>query len=323
MRIAMITVNDPAGVSIQMAKAINKLTEHTCRLITTEYRYNFAYEKDLHVPSLDSSGLEELAEVLEQSDIFHFHLLADEKLQLGPYVVKDFLKNQVLVHHHHGHPDFRGNPEKYQKKYQELGRRNLLVSTPDLLRFLPGSRWQPNFVPTDEALFSPPEKPHTPVANQLRIAHSPTRKELKNTDELCAIVDRLNVQDSGLAYQLDMIEHTPYEECLRRKQASDVLFDHMQGYFGVSSLEALSQGKPTIAGLDDWNIGHICEYFHCPSVPWVLARDPGALESALRRLAHDPDERTAIGAASRSFMEQTWNAANAVLPLVDWYETLM
>ena len=84
MRIAMITVNDPAGVGILMAKAINRLTGHDCRLITTEYRYNFAFEKDLHVPSLDSRGLEELADVLETSDIFHFHLLADENLQLGP-----------------------------------------------------------------------------------------------------------------------------------------------------------------------------------------------------------------------------------------------
>lgn len=323
MRIAMITVNDPAGVSILMAKAINRFTEHTCRLITTEYRYNFAYEKDLHVPALSSEGVDELADVLEHSDIFHFHLLADENLQLGPYVVKQFLKKQIVVHHHHGHPDFRGNPEKYQKKYQELGRTNLLVSTPDLLRMLPGARWQPNFVPTDERMFMPPEEPRRLKKKQLRIAHSPTRKELKNTDELCAIVEQLNVEGAGRHYALDLIENTPYVECLRRKQECDVLFDHMQGYFGMSSLEALSQGKPTIAGLDDWNISHICDYFGCASVPWVLARTGEELGGAIRRLAEDPEERAELGEASRSFMERTWNAPNAVLPLVEWYQNLM
>ncbi len=322
MRIAMITVNDPAGVGIQMTNAINRLTEHTCRLITTEYRYNFAFQKDLHVPALDGQGLEELASVLETSDIYHFHLLADENLQLGPYVVKDFLKKQILVHHHHGHPDFRGYPEKYQKKYRELGRDNLLVSTPDLLHLLPGARWQPNFVPTDDPLFMPPEDPLPAEAGVLRIGHSPTRKELKNTDELRAIVARLNTEEPGRYYQLDQIENTPYVDCLRRKQHCDVLFDHMQGYFGMSSLEGLSQGRPTIAGVDDWNIGHIRDYFGCDSVPWVLARNSDELAATLRRFMDAPDECLAIGAASRAFLEQTWNAARCILPLIEWYQRL-
>ena len=194
------------GVGIQMANAINSLTEHACRLITTEYRYNFAFEKDLHVPALDEQGLEEHADVLATSDLWHFHMVSDENLALGPYVVKDFFKNQVLVHHHHGHPDFRGNPEKYQKKYRDLGRENLLVSTPDLLRMLPGARWQPNFVPTDNPLFMPPEDPLPPLEGVLRIAHSPTRKDLKNTDELVEIVSRLNAEEPDRQYQLDQIE---------------------------------------------------------------------------------------------------------------------
>ena len=239
----------------------------------------------------------------------------------GPYTVRDFVKKQVLVHHHHGHPDFRGHPEKYQQKYQDLGRRNLLVSTPDLLHKLPGARWQPNLVPTNEPLFMPPRE-QQPAKGVLRIAHSPTRKELKNTDLLCGVVARLNTGDSGQAYQLDLIENTPYADCLRRKQACDVLFDHMQGYFGMSSLEGLSQGKPTIAGLDDWNIAQIRAYFGCVSVPWVPARNNGELTAALQRLHADPDERAAVGAASRAFMENTWNESRVILPLISWYEKL-
>ena len=74
--------------------------------------------------------------------------------------------------------------------------------------------------------------------------------------------------------------------------------------------------------MDDWNIDKICGYFGCESVPWILARDGGELTAALRRLMHDPDERQAIGTASRAFMEQTWNASRCILPLVDWYQTL-
>lgn len=310
----MLTANDPAGVAIQMAKAVNRLTPHVCRLVTTEIRYNFLFEKDLHVPAMDQAGLDELEQVLRESDIFHFHLIYDENLQLGPFVARDFMKGKILVHHHHGHPDFRANPEKYREKYRRLGRNNLLVSTPDLLHKLPEAKWLPNFVPIDEPLFSP-----TPCARRegMKLAHSPTRKELKNTDHLLDIVKRLQAELPGL--ELDLIENTRYDECLRRKQAADLVFDHMQGYYGVSSIESLSQGKPVIAGLDEWNIACIKDFFGCTEIPWVLARTETELEAELRRLYAAPALREELGRASRAFMERFWNERPIIARLIDFY----
>jgi len=57
MRIVMISQNDPAGTGIAFTKAINRHTHHSCRLITTEIRYNFGFEKDLHLPNLTEQGL--------------------------------------------------------------------------------------------------------------------------------------------------------------------------------------------------------------------------------------------------------------------------
>jgi glycosyltransferase involved in cell wall biosynthesis len=314
MRIAMLTANDPAGVAIQMAKAVNRLTPHVCRLVTTEIRYNFLFEKDLHVPALDQAGLDELEQVLRESDIFHFHLIYDEHLQLGPFLPKDFLKGKTIVHHHHGHPDFRANPEKYREKYRRLGRKNLLVSTPDLLKKLPEAKWLPNFVPIDEPLFVPAPQGRR---DGMLVAHSPTRKELKNTDQLLEIVGRLRNELPGL--ELDLIENTRYEECLRRKQGADLVFDHMQGYYGVSSIESLSQGKPVIAGLDEWNILQIKEFFGCAEIPWVLARNEAELEDALRRLYQTPALREELGRASRAFMERFWNEQPIIARLIDFY----
>jgi len=314
MHIAMLTTNDPAGVAIQMAKAVNRLTPHRCRLLTSEIRYNFLFEKDLHLPFLDQAGLDEVEEVLRSSDIFHFHLIYDEQLRLGPFVVKDFIKGKRIVHHHHGHPDFRANPDKYRDKYIRLGRKNLLVSTPDLLHKLPEAIWLPNFVPLNEPLYLPA----APVEGRLRLAHSPTRRELKNTDLLVDVVRRLQRRFPHL--ELDLIENTLYAECLRRKQAADIVFDHMQGYYGVSSLEALSQGKPTIAGLDDWNIGCVKEFFGCLDIPWVQARDAASLETALDQLCMDAGLRAAVGQASRDFMEHYWNEEVVVDRLIAFYE---
>ncbi len=253
MRILMIAINDPAGTAIEFTKAINRYTRHTCRLITKEIRYNFMFEKDIHLPWVDADGWDKVEELLKTSDVFHFHMTADEDIELGPFRPRDYMQGKTIVHHHHGHPDFRGNPEKYRRKYKERKRTNLLVSTPDLLKLLPGAKWQPNLVPVDDSLYTPLEnKADEPVI----ICHSPTRKDLKNTTEFIHAVNKLK-KESKIPIELRLIENTSHKECLRLKRESHILFDHLQGYYGVSSLEGLSQGLCVVAGLDEWNKKHI------------------------------------------------------------------
>lgn len=320
MNILMIAVNDPAGTGVGFCRAVNRLGRHQSRIVTLETRYTHSWPKDLHVPDLDAAGLAELERLLETSDVFHFHMTADETLRLGPYLVSDFLPGKAVVHHEHGHHDFRSDPERFRAKYRDLGRTRLLVSTPDLKRMMPEARWQPNLVHQDQELLRP-------IARQwsgpLRLAHSPTRKDLKNTDDLLAVVGQL--RGAGLGVELDLIDNVPHAECLARKRAAHVLFDHMQGYYGVSSLEGLSQGLVVIAGLDAWNRAHVVEFSGLSSeteLPWVLAHDPEALARTLRTLAADLDYCRAIGEASRGFMEQRWSEEKVAGQLCDFWDGL-
>ena len=301
MRILMITINDPAGTAIEFTKAINAYTEHSCRLITKEIRYNFMFEKDLHLPWLDEAGWAEVEELLKNSDVFHFHMTADEDIELGPFRPRDFMKGKIIVHHHHGHPDFRSNPEKYRQKYRERGRKNLLVSTPDLLKLLPEARWQPNLVPVNDPLYTPLEnKPEEPII----ICHSPTRKDLKNTDEFIQAVKGLK-RFSKTHIELRLIENTPHKECLRLKRESHILFDHLQGYYGVSSLEGLSQGLAVVAGLDEWNKRNIQDYFGLNDLPWVDC-STDAIGKTLHQLINK-DAWSCRGSNSSKFMTKSWN----------------
>jgi hypothetical protein len=178
MKILMIAINDPAGTAIAFTKAINRYTEHTCRLITKEIRYNFMFDKDLHLPWLDNDGWSEVENLLKESDVFHFHMTADDNLKLGPFIVGSYIRGKHIVHHHHGHPDFRTNPNKYRAKYQFLKRQNLIVSTPDLLKMLPEAQWVPNLVPLNDQLYTLQD---VPVNGRVIIGQSPTRQDLKNT----------------------------------------------------------------------------------------------------------------------------------------------
>lgn len=325
----MIAVNDPAGTGIAFCRAVNRLdrkNRHTARIVTLETRYTHAWGKDLHVPDLlgpdgDEAGLAELEHLLKTSDVLHFHMTADEHLRLGPFLPADYLAGKAVVHHEHGHHDFRSDPERFRAKYRALGRKNLLVSTPDLLRMMPEARWQPNLVHEHEPLFRPVERVWT---GPLKVAHSPTRKDLKNTDDLLAVVDELGRE--GLNVDLDLIDNVPNSECLARKQQAHVLFDHMQGYYGVSSLEGLSQGLAVIAGLDEWNRSHVAEFAGVSSeggdLPWVVARGRDELARRLRELAGDLPRCREIGAASRRFVEERWSEAKVAGRLAEFWDAL-
>jgi hypothetical protein len=317
MKILMIAVNDPAGTGIAFCRAVNRSGRHSCRLATLETRYTHAWGKDLHLPDLDAAGLAELEHLLKTSDVLHFHMTADEHLRLGPSLLAEYLPGKAVVHHEHGHHDFRSDPERFRAKYRALGRTNLLVSTPDLLRLMPEARWQPNLVPEHEPLFLPVERDWT---GPLRVAHSPTRKDLKNTDELLAVVQELN--KAGVDVALDLIDNVPNSECLARKQAAHVLFDHMQGYYGVSSLEGLSQGLAVIAGLDEWNRAHVARFAGTRNLPWVQARGKDELALRLRELAGDLERCRELGAASRRFVEDCWSEEKVAGRLADFWDAL-
>lgn len=319
MNILMLAINDPAGTAIQFAKAVNRHFDHTVRLVTLETRYTHAWEKDLHVPDLGPDGMEEVRIFMEEADIFHFHMTCDENQPFGPWLPADYIKGKGVVHHHHGHHDFRSDPESFRRKYAELGREHLLVSTPDLMHLLPEAKWQPNLVPVDDPLFMPLGG-RFDDEERLRVCHSPTRKDLKNTDDFLDAV--ANLRKNGVRIDVDMIDDVPNAQCLSRKRRSHVLFDHMQGYYGVSSLEGLSQGVAVIAGLDAWNRERVAEFSGTDDLPWVLAHDRASLEERLRELNADRALCEAVGKKGRTFMEERWSDCLVAGHLVSFWESM-
>lgn len=310
MLILMLAENDPAGTAIRFAKALNTYTNHQCRVVTAQTRYAHAWEKDLHVPDLNAAGLDEVESLLRRAEVFHFHMVIDEHYAFGPFLPREYLAGKMVVHHHHGHHAFRSNPEMFRRKYQALGRRRLLVATPDLLHMLPEARWQPNLVPLGEAQAMPP-------GPSLVVSHAPTRRELKNTAELQHVVDRIRRDDPRLV--LDLIDNVPHVQCLARKARSHVTFDHMQGYYGMSSLESMALGRPIIAGLTDHTRDVIREELGCQELPWLQATTEAALEAVLRQLLREPEALEARGRQARQFMERHWHPARIAAMLAAVY----
>ena len=117
-----------------------------------------------------------------------------------------------------------------------------------------------------------------------------------------------------------VIENVSYDECLRIKRGCDIVFDHMQGHFGISSLESHAQAVPVIAGLDDWNLARIKEVAGAPDTPWVLARNREQLKSRLMELIEDRNLRRETGRRARAWMEKYWTEKRWAEWLIHFYE---
>ena len=318
MNILMITDNDPAGMGIAFTNAINRYTEHTCRLITAAEKYGFGYETDIHLPDIEDDDFGEVEQLLKNADIIHFHVLRDENSHLGPLVIRDYIKGKKILHHHHGHPDYIINAESYNGKYKKLNRK-VVVSTPDLLKIADNSAWVPNLVPINDALFLPRYDDTLP-RDIVRVCQAPTRKYHKHTSDFMTVMAR--IQKNYPQAQSMIIEKIPYIDCLKLKKTCHIVFDHMRGWFGISSLESLSQGKPVIAGLDDWNIKNIREFSNVDELPWAIARTRDELERKLSDLIESNSLRNQMGCSSRSFMENHWTEQHVLDVLFEIYETL-
>lgn len=317
----MIGQNDPAGMMIALANAINRYTEHTARVISMRTVYSSSYEYDIELPRIKNDDFSEIEHLLCTSDIFHFHMLLDENYQLGPLHINNYTQGKKLLYHHHGtydHQSFLALANDYNDKYKNTKKR-AIVSTPDLLQLLPVATWQPNLVPLDNIDFLP-RFDHLLDQSNIKIAQAPTRKWHKHTAEFKRVCSRLENQFPNVKGYV--IEESSYRECLKFKRSCHAIFDHMNGWFGISSLESLAQGTPTIAGLDDWNIRHIKDFSGTTNLPWIIARTETELERQLNTLIKDPELRLNTGKTSRHFMETCWTEERVISMLLDTYNSL-
>jgi len=305
-------------MGIAFTNAINRYTEHSCRLITTAEKYGFDYEKDIHLPDIEDDDFGEVEQLLVDAEVLHFHVLNDENSHLGPLVIRDYIQGKKILHHHHGHPDYIINADTYNEKYRKLGRK-VIVSTPDLLKVAEKATWVPNLVPLHDVHFLP-RYDNSLTQDPIKICQAPTRKYHKHTGEFKTVMRRLH--EKYPTVEALVIENRPYVDCLRLKRTCHIVFDHMCGWFGISSLESLSQGKPVIAGLDDWNIRCIKEFTGSDELPWVIAGNEEGLEEKLEGLIVDDEMRNRIGIKSRRFMEGNWTEQQALGVLFEVYASL-
>ncbi len=335
MNIVHVTSTDPAGAAYNFVRALNEHTPHRARLITTMKIQTYEFKSDI---ADVYDGGDEIEALLAQADVVHLHKVHDDfkielpfpgRVEKRVFKIQDAISPGVrFVYHVHGHPYERESFQENAAWYRERDA-DVLCSTPDLEALYQPlhakARFFPNCVPIRDVRYLP-RATRAPVrmkdgTARLLVGQSPTDAILKDVQTIERVMRKLGPELPAAFLKLSFL---PQEEVLKNKRNCHVFFDHMQGYYGLSSLEALSMGIPTIAGLSDYTIGAIQHFFEISreALPWALVRTEAELEARLRHFLSDESARVMLGTYSRRFMEEVWSDAIIAQRLAGVYESL-
>ncbi len=338
MLIFHVTSTDPAGSVYNMIRAINQYTPHRARLYTSHKISTYQFPGDIDF--LMDMG-EEIEALLTKADVIHLHKVDDDfEIEItGPksgkrkvYRVGDFFNigtKKKVVYHVHGQTDERAKVQETGEWYKSKNAK-VLTSTPDLEEMYKPfceAQFFPNLVPVRHPLYLPRETDAlieglNPTIKKYCIVQTPTDALLKDCQLIRDVVEDLAKTYPVFLHEVSGVTH---KISLLAKRSSHIVFDHVQGYYGLSSLEGLSMGKPVVAGLSSHTQLAIKKFFNIDGVdplPWVVARTHEDLVKEIGDLLKNPGYRKTIGDRSRKFMEVIWSDEAIAKRLVEFYATL-
>jgi len=197
--------------------------------------------------------------------------------------------------HYHG-SELR---ENIQTAFHFMAER-IFVSTPDLLRYgenvggrelihIPNPVFIENVSPVDWSERTEAFEKGEP----LRLAHLPSRREIKGTDNVISSVKR--AVERGAHLELDIIENVEVVEAMERLGSAHVCIDWMSPDYdihGVVSVEAMLRGIPTICNIDP--------DLYPDDIP-IIRASPGDLAEQLMKLYENKASLPVIGKRSREY----------------------
>ena len=333
IKVLHLTTTDPAGAGYNHVQALQRYTEADARIFTSQPNV-YGHPQDIGTVY---DYYDELEALLYDADILHFHKITED-YEIGlplsssrkrSWKIKDFVnlkKQKGLVYHIHGHPFERKNHVENAIQYKQKNAR-VLASTPDLeALYKPNCDVQffPNCIPQDDLLYVPrgTNKMLTDSKGLTRyiVAHTVSVPSLKNVAQIEEAV-RYVARTQPVNYL--QLSDMSFDRVMRVKRHSHIIFDHMQGYYGLASLEGFSMGKPVICGIDNYNVEKVCEFFGIGDEhPWQIARTLQELKDTLMDLIANPWMMEAVGQKGREFMQEIWSDRNVAERLAAFYKSL-
>ena len=127
--------------------------------------------------------------------------------------------------------------------------------------------------------------------------HIPTEPWVKGTAYIESAINRLKLE--GYNFRFKLLQFLSQEEVLDEILKADIYVDDLRcGSYGITSIEAMASGKPTVCYIRDDLVEKYPE-----DLPLVNA-NPDTIYQKLKELILDSELRHEIGIKSRTYAEK-------------------
>ena len=251
MKILNISFADSAGAAYTLSHALNK-QGHTA----INMRANNNYLNYPTITALRHYDMETVRKMILKTDVLVFHTAMKPFMQTFKLTHADIKDKKKLLYFHGSDCRIYGDQIIDQANHY-WGDYEILVSTPDLLEFVPaGSHWMPvcrSFKEIEEK-YKPSkldaralEKFGEKYTNIL-LGHAPTNPELKGSNVFFRVITNVVKQYEKAEYM--PIHNLPWDSCLRTMAMLDLFYDQcVLGAYGAAAVEASIFRIPVVCPL--------------------------------------------------------------------------
>ena len=314
---------DAAGVNTRYAKAYNKYGHGSWR--TYFLRNEMELSEDIN-PSIQWS---ELKKIVDETDIFIvnpilndgandtnitndwdtlYSMNDDNRFYFFQYILES---KKPIVFYINGSNNARKWSFYYNKIFEQLGV-HLACSTPDLTEYFPKAKYTPSLIDLEEEFWNLPKYPR---GKSFKIGHFPTNPAIKNTKEYLKLS---KVMEKDLPIKFNLTMGLPYIQSINLRRDLDFTFDHLQGYYGINSLESAILGCVNFVKLQDSYVEMIKEYTGVNDLPWTLVNDMEDVSKSIEKYITKPELLDAEHIRVMEWMRNHWSA-RIMLDKVDVY----
>lgn len=287
--------DDTGGFGWRMSSAFDKYGP-----AGWEYRAVRGAPSYLRFPAHDKWHWPSIVQWWNQADVVHVHDHIPAAAEFDP------TKPKVVTFHGTG---FRESPAGHVEMAKAAGARPL-VSTLDLWLQAPeDTTWCPQIEDIDWLSTFRVQQ-----AGPIRIAHAPTNRLLKSTDQFLTACDEL--KSAGADIEVVLIERKRWTDALTIKGTCDILFDQTAYGYGGNALEAWGMGIPVICGAPLPTLNEYMRRFG--ELPFVLT-ERHTIRQAIEQLL-DPKRRQLWGETGRAHVAKWHSYQAGVARLTRIYE---
>jgi glycosyltransferase involved in cell wall biosynthesis len=241
-------------------------------------------------------------------DVFHFHTdltLLPRNIDL-PLLR---LLGKKIFFHFHGIEILK--PGQMPAHCQ--GADGYFVSTPNLLKIVP----QAVLIPQQIDLENFPAPPPHSVNGKIKVLHGiitddPYRRQVKGTDHILDVFEQIARERSDVEFKF--VSDLSHAQLLAEISQVDIVVDQLVvGWYGNIAVEAMALGKVVL----NWIEPDLARYVPagCP----IVQTSKETLYDDVLRLLDAPEQRTALAARGRSYVEQTHSVRSIAERLICHY----